>query len=100
MTTLQTINRQIMKLNTLDLWFSLPGKNGEKGPYRYDGKNLYQLQFPKHFLADEYYERFPNNPWSPDEIYYIYKDKKGELWLGTHEAGAYKFNGKTFEKFK
>jgi hypothetical protein len=22
------------------------------------------------------------------------------LWLGTHENGAYKFNGKTFEKFK
>jgi hypothetical protein len=26
------------------------------------------------------------------------KGNKGDLWLGTHEAGAYKFNGKTFEK--
>jgi len=33
-------------------------------------------------------------------IMVIYQDKNGELWLGTHENGAYKYNGKTFEKFK
>ena len=30
----------------------------------------------------------------------IYKDNRGDLWLGTDDAGAFKFNGKTFEKFK
>ena len=29
----------------------------------------------------------------------MYKDKKGSLWLGTLENGAFKFNGDTFEKF-
>jgi ligand-binding sensor domain-containing protein len=33
-------------------------------------------------------------------VFSIYKDNDGGLWLGTHENGAYKFNGKTFEKFK
>jgi hypothetical protein len=33
-------------------------------------------------------------------VFAIYKDNRGDLWLGTHEAGAYKFNGKSFEKFK
>jgi len=31
---------------------------------------------------------------------HIYEDNQDNLWLGTHEEGAYKFNGKTFEKFR
>ena len=33
-------------------------------------------------------------------LFSIYKDNNGDLWLGTHENGAFKFNGTTFEKFK
>lgn len=33
-------------------------------------------------------------------LFSIYKDKRGDLWLGTHAAGVYKFNGKAFEKFR
>lgn len=32
-------------------------------------------------------------------LFSIYKDNNGDLWLGTHENGAFKFNGQTFEKF-
>ncbi|VTR94152.1 Uncharacterized protein OS=Flavobacteria bacterium BAL38 GN=FBBAL38_10257 PE=4 SV=1 [Gemmata massiliana] len=32
-------------------------------------------------------------------LFAVYKDNRGDLWLGTHEAGAYKFNGKAFEKW-
>ena len=32
-------------------------------------------------------------------LFSIYKDNQGILWLGTHNAGVYKFNGNTFEKF-
>jgi len=28
------------------------------------------------------------------------KDHQGALWLGSHNAGALKLGGKTFEKFK
>ena len=81
------------KLQPDDLWFSTLGKNGENGPCRYDGKNLYQLEFPKHYMADEYFERFPNNSWSPYDVYYIYKDSKGVMWFGTSNFGICRYDG-------
>jgi hypothetical protein len=30
----------------------------------------------------------------------IFQDRRGDLWLGTQESGAYKFNGQSFEPFK
>jgi hypothetical protein len=83
------------KLQPDDLWFSMAGKNGEKGPYRYDGTNLYQLEFPKHYMADEYFKQFPNNAWSPYEVYDIYKDHNGTVWFGTSNFGICRFDGKT-----
>lgn len=81
------------KLQPEDLWFSIIGKNGEKGPYRFDGENLYQLEFPKHYLEDDYFRRFPNNAWSPYEIYYIYQDSKGSMWFGTSNFGVCRYDG-------
>jgi len=85
------------KLQPNDLWFNLPGKNGEKGPYRYDGKNLYQLEFPKHNMEDEYFAKFPNNPWSSYEVYDIYKDSKGTMWFGTSNFGVCRYNGNSIQ---
>ena len=34
------------------------------------------------------------------EVFAVYKDNRGVLWLGTHNGGAYQFNGATFEKFR
>lgn len=81
------------KLQPDDLWFNILGKNGDKGPYRYDGKKLYQLEFPKHYMADEYFERFPNKSWSPYDVYYIYKDSKGTMWFGTSNFGVCRYDG-------
>lgn len=83
------------KLNSDDLWFAMTGKNGEKGPYRYDGKNLYQLEFPKHYLADKYFAENPDKPWSPYEVYSIYKDSKGNMWFGTGTFGVCRYDGKS-----
>jgi hypothetical protein len=30
----------------------------------------------------------------------MYKDNKRSLWLGTSDNGVFKFNGKSFERFK
>ena len=30
----------------------------------------------------------------------IYKDNRGDVWVGTHEHGAFRFNGKAFERFR
>jgi ligand-binding sensor domain-containing protein len=92
---LTPVKENSWKLQPDDLWFNMAGKNGEKGPYRYDGKNLYQLEFPKHYMADDYFKRFPNNAWSPYEVYYIYKDSKGTMWFGTSNFGVCRFDGKS-----
>ncbi len=36
---------------------------------------------------------------TPIQVFAMYKDRKGIVWLGTHNGGAYRFNGKVFEKF-
>jgi len=57
-----------------------------QGLWRFDGRNT---------------TPYPSMDGSKEETrFYIYKDLHGDLWLGTHEAGVYKFNGKTFEKFE
>lgn len=92
-TTLKAIKENNWRLHPDDLWFSMVGKIGDKGPYRYDGKNLYQLEFPKHYMEDAYFERFPNNAWSPYEVYSIYKDSTGNIWFGTANFGVCRYDG-------
>ncbi len=76
-----------------DLWFH--GEGRMKGPYRYDGKALYSLEFPKHDREDEYYKQYPNTSINPYDIYYIYKDTKGTMWFGTGALGIYRYDGKS-----
>jgi len=94
-TSLTPIKSDDWKLEKDDMWFCMLGKRGEHGPYRYDGKNLYNLQFPKHYLHDEIYAQGINPFFSPYEIYCIYKDRKGAMWFGTSVFGACRFDGKS-----
>ena len=96
-TTLQPIRSKEWKLETNDLWFYMLGKKDEHGPYRYDGKNLYNLGFPKHYLHDEFYKRGINPFFSPYEVYTIYKDRKGAIWFGTSVFGACRFDGQSIK---
>lgn len=66
------------------LWFK--ASNNSRHIYRFDGRVLYELQFPKH-------PKFDN----PFEIYSIYKDKKGYIWFGSNPVGVCRYNGKTFD---
>ncbi len=84
------------KLQADDLWFSMAGKSGDNGPYRYDGQNLYQLEFPKHYMEDEYFAKNPGKAWSPYEVYDHYKDKKGNMWFGTSNFGVCRYDGISF----
>ncbi len=96
-TTLQPIKSKDWKLEPNDLWFNILGKRGENGPYRFDGKNLFQLEFPKHYLHDEIYAKGINPFFSPYEVYCIYKDRKGAMWFGTSVFGACRFNGQSIK---
>jgi ligand-binding sensor domain-containing protein len=94
-TTLPVIESNTWQLNPNDLWFTILGKTGENGPYRYDGKTLYHLQFPKHYMEDEYYNANGRRPWSPYEPYTIYKDSKGNIWFGTSGFGICRYDGRS-----
>lgn len=81
------------KLHPDDLWFK--GDTMTGGPYRYDGKSLYHLKFPKHYLEDRLRAENPNPPASMYGVYTVYKDTKGAMWFGTAAVGAYRFDGKS-----
>lgn len=63
-----------------DLWMGTYGD-----VWRYDGKSM--TRYP---IGDD-----SKTVW----ISSLYQDEHGDLWLGAREAGAYKFNGKTFDRF-
>ncbi|MGB5402962.1 MAG: two-component regulator propeller domain-containing protein [Robiginitalea sp.] len=75
-----------------DLWFRIGWD--KRGPYRFDGKNLYHLKFPKNKMEDEFYRKYPNSSVNPYAIYSIYEDSKGNVWFGTSNLGIYLFDGK------
>jgi ligand-binding sensor domain-containing protein len=54
--------------------------------FKYDGKNI--TNYPV------------KNGEKIGNLVSMYKDNTGNLWLGSNEDGAYKFNGKAFERVK
>jgi ligand-binding sensor domain-containing protein len=88
------------KLQPDDLWFG--GAQDSGVVYRYDGKTLHALEFPKTKRGDEHYvamprSKYPNAKYSPYDVYTIYRDRKGSLWFGTATLGAVRFDGKSFD---
>ena len=96
-TTLEIIDSKASKnewkLEPNDLWFRMGWD--KKGPYRYDGKFLCQLEFPKSDLEDEFYAKYPNVSFSPYGIYTMYRDDKGSVWFGTASLGLCRYDGKS-----
>ncbi len=87
------------KLRPDDLWFAGPQDAGVV--YRYDGKALHPLAFPKTKAGDEHYaqmprSKFPNAKYSPYDVYTIFKDIKGNVWFGTATLGACRYDGTSF----
>ncbi len=97
MSALPVSERNQWELSSNDLWFSILGKTGENGPYRYDGDSLYHLQFPKHPNEESHYAIHGKHTWSPYEPYSIYRDKQGHMWFGTAELGLCRYDGNTIQ---
>jgi ligand-binding sensor domain-containing protein len=91
--TLTPIDSKEWKLEKGDLWFK--GDSLENGPYRYDGKTLHALSFPKHPLEEAKHALNPNAVASPYGVYTIYEDRSGSLWFGTADLGACRFDGES-----
>lgn len=81
------------KLEPNDLWFSAGYHNN--GAYRYDGKELHFLEFPKSPQEANFTSKYPNASHNPYGVYSIFKDRNGNLWFGTSDMGMYRFDGKT-----
>ncbi len=87
------------KLQPDDLWFQ--GAQDTSAVYRYDGKLLHHLEFPRTKDGDEHYrqmprDKFPNARFSPYDVYSIFKDGTGNIWFGTSSLGACRFDGRSF----
>lgn len=87
------------KIQQDDLWFQ--GAQNAGVIYRYDGKLLHQLTFPRTKDGDEHYrqmprDKFPNANFSPYDVYSIFKDSQGNIWFGTSTLGVCRFDGKSF----
>ena len=83
-----------------DLWFVGPPDAGIV--FRYDGKLLYSLEFPKTKLGDEHFakmprSKFPNAIYNPYDVYCILKDSKSNLWFGTTCVGVCRYDGNSFD---
>jgi ligand-binding sensor domain-containing protein len=67
-------------------------RTGEGGLCRYD---------PSEPLRDKAFVQFPE--WeglSKNQIYTIYTDKKGHIWVGATGFGVYRYDGKSFHLYK
>ena len=82
------------RLQSDDLWFKSLQFDG--AVYRYDGKVLHKLQFPKFNPGKEWIDKYPGFSTST-AIYTIYKDKKNNIWFGTASLGACRYDGTSFE---
>ena len=92
-TVLPIVDSKEWKLQPDDLWFvSFKPSSGKNGPYRYDGKTLYRLEFPRHYREDSV--RI-NPAFSSYDVYTNYKDSKGNIWFGTTNFGVCRYDGKT-----
>lgn len=94
-TTLKPVKSKEWKLAKNDLWFTC--NQDENGPYRYDGTTLYDLEFPKHYMEEDFYKRLPNAPFNPYQVYTTYKDRQGNMWFGTSTFGIYRYDGKSLD---
>lgn len=105
-TTLKTVNNgnpyNNWKLQPDDIWFNAPQDSGVL--YRYDGKDLHRLKFPRTNAGEEFITKFPRTQfpfmtYNPYDVYTIYKDKKGNIWFGTSSLGACRYDGKFWSWF-
>jgi ligand-binding sensor domain-containing protein len=89
-------SKNVWRLDPDDLWF--PGGQDSGAVYRYDGKSLHRLTFPKTRAGEAHIAKtprsqFPNAKYSPYDVYTIFKDSKGHVWFGTANLGVCRYDG-------
>lgn len=87
------------KLGPDDLW--LGGGGEDPHVIFYDGTSLRRLRMPTTADALAFEAQWPKSkyPWrnyGPYDVYTTYKDRRGNVWIGTANLGVCRFDGKTF----
>lgn len=74
------------------------GNNGG-GLFRYDGKTLVNFTEEKGLGNKDFKASGKSNPNTLARIYSINQDTAGNLWVGTVDAGVWRYDGKNFVNF-
>ncbi|HAK76223.1 MAG TPA: hypothetical protein DCR35_20035 [Runella sp.] len=77
------------------IWF---GNNGA-GLFRYDGQTLTNFTEEKGLGNKEFRASGKSNPGSLARIYAINEDNKGVLWIGTVDAGVWRYDGNNLTNY-
>ncbi|MBL4771542.1 MAG: hypothetical protein JKY61_10465 [Planctomycetes bacterium] len=80
-------------LSPKDVWLLCDA--GQNGVLRYDGEKLWRLRLPSNPAAEAFRAQFPGAPYSASGVYSIAKDRRGHVWMGTANAGIYRYDGQT-----
>ncbi len=81
--------------NQGNIWM---GNNGA-GLFRYDGKSLINLTMEKGLDNKEFRISGKSDPNSLARIYSINQDNHGDLWIGTVDAGVWRYDGNNFTNY-
>lgn len=85
------------RLHPDDLWFAWSGAAWGEGPARYDGTTLYRLKLPASDREAAFRAEAPNpRGFSPYDVYSIYRDSRGHVWIGTSNLGVCRYDGRSF----
>ncbi|WP_428654406.1 ligand-binding sensor domain-containing protein [Runella sp.] len=78
-----------------NIWF---GNNGS-GLFRYDGKSLTNFTEEKGLSNREFRASNKPGPGTLARIYSINEDNKGNLWIGTVDAGVWRYDGNSLTNY-
>lgn len=78
-----------------NLWF---GNNGA-GLFKYDGKLLTNFTKEEGLSNDQFLKNNKPGPGTLARVYSINEDNQGDLWIGTVDAGVWRYDGKKFTNY-
>lgn len=92
--TLPVVFSKSWNLRANDLWFGCNGRGNFI--FRYSNDTLYRLELPEEDISNKLDIKEINDDLSPYAVFGIDKDRDGNLWIGTVEAGAFCYDGEKF----
>ncbi len=77
------------------IWF---GNNGE-GLFRYDGTTLINVTKEKGLGNPDFAKSLKGKPGTVGRVWTINEDTTGDLWIGTFDAGLWRYDGRTMKNY-